>query len=118
MRYKLLFILVLNINFNIFSQKNILFIAVDDLKPMFNSYGYNNIITPNIDALAAKGTLFSNASNQQSNFSLKKKTTAKITWQAPLPEGRNATVIFVCLPKARDAKRNLRRHPHPSPRTS
>ena len=66
MRYKLLFILVLNINFNIFSQKNILFIAVDDLKPMFNSYGYNNIITPNIDALAAKGTLFSNASNQQS----------------------------------------------------
>ena len=72
MRYKLLFILVLNINFNIFSQKNILFIAVDDLKPMFNSYGYNNIITPNIDALAAKGTLFSNASNQQSknNFGL------------------------------------------------
>ena len=66
MRYKFLFVFILSVNFNIFSQKNILFIAVDDLKPMFNSYGYNNIITPNIDALAAKGTLFSNASNQQS----------------------------------------------------
>ena len=36
-------------------QKNILFISVDDLKPMFKSYGHQDMITPNIDALAAKG---------------------------------------------------------------
>ena len=34
--------------------KNILFIAVDDLKPMINSYGYDDMITPNIDNIASK----------------------------------------------------------------
>ena len=48
------------------AQKNILFIAVDDLKPMINSYGYDDMITPNIDNIASKGTIFKNASNQQS----------------------------------------------------
>ena len=47
------------------AQKNILFISVDDLKPMFNSYGHEDMITPNIDALAAKGTSFLNTSTQQ-----------------------------------------------------
>ena len=47
------------------AQKNILFISVDDLKPMFNSYGHDDMITPNIDALAAKGTSFLNTSTQQ-----------------------------------------------------
>ncbi len=37
---------------------NILFIAVDDLKPMLNCYGESQIISPNIDALAANGTMF------------------------------------------------------------
>ncbi|MEP4095821.1 sulfatase-like hydrolase/transferase [Reichenbachiella sp.] len=47
------------------AQKNVLFIAVDDLKPMLGAYGDPSILTPNIDALATKGTLFSNASCQQ-----------------------------------------------------
>ena len=46
-------------------KKNILFISVDDLKPMFNSHGYDDMFTPNIDALAAKGTSFLNTSTQQ-----------------------------------------------------
>ena len=37
---------------------NVLFIAVDDLRPELNCYGSTEIKSPNIDALAAKGTLF------------------------------------------------------------
>ncbi len=44
---------------------NILFIAVDDLKPMMGCYGAPIIQTPNIDALASSGTLFTRAYCQQ-----------------------------------------------------
>ena len=37
---------------------NILFIAVDDLKPMLGCYGEAQIHSPHIDALAARGTAF------------------------------------------------------------
>lgn len=43
------------------SKQNILFICVDDLRPMINSYGATNMITPNMDALAAQGLIFNNA---------------------------------------------------------
>jgi len=44
---------------------NVLFIAVDDLKPMLGCYGDEMIKTPNIDRLAAQGTVFLNAHCQQ-----------------------------------------------------
>ncbi|WP_258104172.1 sulfatase-like hydrolase/transferase [Marinoscillum sp. MHG1-6] len=47
-------------------QRNVLFIAVDDLKPMIGAYGDQVIQTPNMDRLAAMGTVFTNASCQQS----------------------------------------------------
>ena len=37
---------------------NVLFIAVDDLRPELRCYGNKDIHSPNIDALAARGTLF------------------------------------------------------------
>lgn len=40
------------------SRPNILFIAVDDLKPILGCYGDKIIKTPNIDRIAAKGTVF------------------------------------------------------------
>jgi arylsulfatase A-like enzyme len=40
------------------SPKNVLFIAVDDLRPQLNCYGHGQMISPNIDALAASGTRF------------------------------------------------------------
>jgi arylsulfatase A-like enzyme len=40
---------------------NVLFIAVDDLKPMLNCYGEQQIISPNIDQLAESGMVFNNA---------------------------------------------------------
>ncbi len=44
---------------------NILFIAVDDLRPQTGCYGVKNIRTPNIDALAAQGLLMNRAYCQQ-----------------------------------------------------
>ena len=40
---------------------NVLFIAVDDLRPLLGCYGYSDMHTPNIDALAERGTLFNRA---------------------------------------------------------
>jgi len=44
---------------------NILFIAIDDLKPTLGSYGDNLVITPNLDSIAKNGTVFLNNHTQQ-----------------------------------------------------
>ena len=43
------------------NKHNILFISVDDFRPKINSYGESQLITPNIDKLAAEGLQFNNA---------------------------------------------------------
>lgn len=40
------------------AEPNVLFIAVDDLRPELGCYGVPGIETPNIDALARRGTVF------------------------------------------------------------
>ena len=45
--------------------QNILFIAVDDLKPLLNTYGHSQMHTPNFDRLAKMGVTFTNAHVQQ-----------------------------------------------------
>ncbi len=62
MRY--LFILIF-LPFCSLAKKNILFIAVDDLKPSLGVYGDKFAVTPNIDKLASLGTTFTNAHVQQ-----------------------------------------------------
>ncbi|XP_064638663.1 iduronate 2-sulfatase-like [Lineus longissimus] len=48
------------------SQKpNVLFIVVDDLRPAIGCYGYNKVLTPNIDQLAARSIRFTQAHTQQ-----------------------------------------------------
>ena len=44
---------------------NVLFIAVDDLKPTIGAYGDRQAVTPNLDALAGKGAVFERAYCQQ-----------------------------------------------------
>jgi len=46
-------------------QKNVLFIAIDDLKPNLGCYGNEMAISPNIDRLASEGTIFANNHTQQ-----------------------------------------------------
>ncbi len=46
-------------------KPNILFIAIDDLRPELGAYGSEVAITPNMDALAAEGLLFNNAYCQE-----------------------------------------------------
>ena len=42
------------------TKKNILFIAIDDLKPILGAYGDTFAISPNIDKLANQGVVFNN----------------------------------------------------------
>ena len=45
-------------------RPNVLFIAIDDMRPMLGAYGYEEIKSPNIDKLASQGTVFLNAACQ------------------------------------------------------
>jgi len=47
------------------TRPNVLFIAVDDLKPMMGCYGDSLIKTPNLDKLSQTGVVFTNAHCQQ-----------------------------------------------------
>ena len=47
------------------ARPNILFIAVDDLRPELGCYGATQIKTPNIDRLATRGVVFTRAYCQQ-----------------------------------------------------
>ena len=46
---------------NAADKPNVLFIAIDDLRPELGCYGSNAIKSPNLDALASQGLRFDRA---------------------------------------------------------
>ncbi len=50
-----------NLNAHAARRYNVLFIMVDDLRPLLGCYGHSEMHTPHIDALARRGTLFNRA---------------------------------------------------------
>lgn len=59
--------LILGCALSLSAQKtpNVLFIAIDDLKPEIGAYGADYVVTPHMDALADQGVTFTNAHCQQ-----------------------------------------------------
>lgn len=53
--------LIPNLNLSAKGKYNVLFIIVDDLRPMLGCYGIPQMHTPNIDRLANSGTIFNRA---------------------------------------------------------
>lgn len=60
-----LFVIALSVTTSLTAKPNILFIAIDDLRPTLGCYGDQHAVTPNIDSLAAKGITFTRAYCQQ-----------------------------------------------------
>ncbi|PHN06556.1 sulfatase [Flavilitoribacter nigricans] len=58
-------LLILSLSTLSAQPRNILFIAVDDLKPLLGAYGCDYMHTPNMDRLARMGASFLNAQVQQ-----------------------------------------------------
>lgn len=56
--------ITVNASANELDKPNILFIAVDDLKPLIAEYGITNAITPNIDDFAKQSVVFQRAYSQ------------------------------------------------------
>ena len=56
---------LISLQLTVFAQPNVLFIAVDDLRPELGCYGADHIESPNIDRLASMSTLFKQAYCQQ-----------------------------------------------------
>ena len=56
----LFFLIFVNLS-NSQKKQNILFIGVDDMRPLINSYGHKQMKTPNIDKLASEGMQFNQA---------------------------------------------------------
>lgn len=59
------FLLFISVRANNRSKPNVLLIIVDDLRPSLGVYGCKNAFTPNIDKLAKKSVVFTNAFTQQ-----------------------------------------------------
>lgn len=65
LRFLVFVLALLSISSRAAEKPNVLFIALDDLRPELGCYGAKHIQSPNIDALAAHGLLFERAYCQQ-----------------------------------------------------
>jgi len=64
LRSVLLIGLFMSLSSEALARPNILFIAIDDMKPLIGAYGEEEAVTPNLDKLATESTVFQNAYTQ------------------------------------------------------
>src|SRR5690349_1026475 len=86
-----------------FGQKkkyNVLFIAIDDLRPQLGCYGFSNVKSPNIDKVASQGVVFEKAYCQQALCSPSR--TSLLTGLNP-----DASGIITIGPHFRDSVPNV-----------
>src|SRR5688572_19120750 len=89
---------------------NVLFIAVDDLRPALGCYGHADVQTPHIDRLANRGVMFTRAYAQQSVCNASR--TSMLTALRPDTTGvyDNITHFRVRTPDAVTLPEQFRRH--------
>ncbi|WP_051313044.1 sulfatase [Sporocytophaga myxococcoides] len=86
-----------------YSQKkkyNVLFIAIDNLRPQLGCYGFSNVKSPNIDKVASEGVVFEKAYCQQALCSPSR--TSLLTGLNP-----DVTGIITIGPHFRDSLPNI-----------
>lgn len=81
-------------------KPNVLFIAVDDLRPELNCYGRNWIKSPNIDRIASQGMVFNRAYCQQAVCSPSRSSL--LTGTRP-----DSTKVWDLVTHFRDAEPNI-----------
>ena len=79
---------------------NVLFIPIDDLKPLINAYGEKHIKTPNMDRLAARGMVFDNAHCQ---YAICGSSRVSVMSGLYIDSAR----VFSFTPKMREANPNI-----------
>ena len=81
---------------------NVLFIAIDDLRPELNCYGAKHIISPNLDRLASQGRLFNNHFVQVPTCGASRH--ALLTGKRPITEAHLSNqALRTLLPKTESA---------------
>src|SRR5262245_2003649 len=92
------------------ARPNVLFIAVDDLRPALGCYGHPDVQTPHIDRLARRGVVFTRAYAQQSVCNASR--TSMLTALRPDTTGvyDNSTHFRVRRPEAVTLPEQFRRH--------
>lgn len=103
-----------NLNATAQGRYNVLFIMVDDLRPLLGCYGHSEMHTPNIDRLAASGTLFNRAYCQ---YPVCNPSRASIlTGLRPETNGvqDNATDFRVALPDVVSLPQHFKSHGYDS----
>lgn len=78
-------------------RKNVLFIAVDDLRPQLHCYGREEMVTPNIDRLAADGRMFRRHYVQVPTCGASR--CAMLTGRYPSQPGQYDNEAFETLPR-------------------
>ncbi|MCA9449762.1 MAG: sulfatase-like hydrolase/transferase, partial [Candidatus Omnitrophica bacterium] len=81
------------------SRPNVLFIAVDDLRPQLGCYGQSHIHSPNIDRLASQGLLFERAYCQQA-ICMASRASLLSGYRPDKGKIYNKGPLYECIPDA------------------